>query len=87
MLHTGFIRPVDEVRYHTEEEVRNLAGKKIIIFPETANIIRGHGVQISVTPEDLSNEEPIPILTKFISMDDRTTKVIERAVTENWPQK
>ena len=75
----GFVKRTRAIATHHESPVRNLAGKKVAILPETVVEIKGHGLRVDVTPADLSNKLPVSILARHIIMDDNRAQQLNRA--------
>ena len=76
---TGSISRSVKVRHHIEKTVRDLAGKRVLILPETIRKIPKYGIFVDVMPMDLQNEKPESISIRFIKMNNRTKKVLCRA--------
>lgn len=74
----GVVKGHLAVATHHELNVRQLAGKKVTIFPETAKQVKGFGLRVDVLPIDLSNSLPVSLLAEYILMDENTIKLLEK---------
>lgn len=78
----GHVKNDNDIRNHVvEPAIRDLPGKKVEIYPETAVPVE-HGVRVDVMPVDKSLKKPTSLCLQYIDVDKPTEDAIYQAIKQ-----